>query len=285
MNCRKSRGTILSSMNKAMCAIALQTEARAQTSPKRKEPYNVLTEQDSFWSCDMPGILTDTPHTRSTMSFPKKKVLSEPRVKIEDDKIRGKRKILPFYLMASGNVETPGPERSNKHMTTSKYPHRRIDGAGMLEEHSKAEMLVHPHTPDSFFITDNQSSGISSREDRSSSSYYHPSVKTPSRSLQSQGWQPLSRYALLEHTKVNEISAEKKGTYQYNLERRQHQLWKPQEAVKSLTPPLEVDHEAFVDSMDCVKHYNRIGYYIASSNFYKCNHSMYSDFFGFPSVP
>ena len=239
-------------MNKVMGTIATQTEARAGFI-LRKDPFNnALTE--NFWTCDLPGLIADTPQTTTPASAPSK-VLLEPR------RIEGKgiiqRKWHPVYLVPEGNVRALRP-RTDSVIT---------DKESMTNEWQ----LACSHTPDSFFLTGQEN--------------HYDTSKTPSESLRFLGWQPLTKSALLEHTRVSEVSAVKKGTYLHNVQRRQHQLWKPQEAIMNYPSSSlsEVQRKPLQDVTDCVSHYNNIGYSDACNNFYKKYSNMYSHFFGFPS--
>lgn len=240
-------------MNKAMGTIATQTEARAEFILKRKDPYsNMLT--DSFWSCDLPRLIAGSPQTTmSAVPLPKKALLEPRRI---GEKTRIKRKRLPVYLAAKGDARAQRP---------------RTDSSTIVNEENRTKewQLNHP-TPDSFFLTETKD-------------YYDNCMKTPSKSFLFRGWQPLTISALLEHTRVSEVSVVKKGTY---FQSRQHQLWKPQETITtypSSSSSSNVHHKSWEDTTDCVSHYNCIGYSDACNNFYRKYSNMYSQFFGFPS--
>lgn len=274
-------------MNKAMGNIARQTEARAEVILMRSDPYhNNLTEKDRFWSCDLPGLIDDIPQTMPVVPLSKKMLSGPKRVK-QKPSIKGTK--LPIYLMAKGDVRAPSLEWYGKDMVYCTPSHERpeTDTAIITDEEQtriRERQLIHSHTPDRFFLTENRysSQGRPLSTSWSRLGYYKGSLRTPSKSLRLRGWQPLTKSALLEHTRVSEVPVAKKGTYCHNVQNREHQQWHPEEATTSASSS-EVHQGCLDDSMDCMNRYNCIGFTEASSKFYSKYSNMYKQFFGFPS--
>ena len=272
---RKREGTTLAVMTKAMGTIARQTELRGSIGLARADPYqNTLTEKDSFWSRDMPEYVRSRQMTVSdlSVSLPSKK--SSPEFRRVDENKYVKWTRLPVYLTAAGEVKGSSLGTiGNDMMYCGPSQHTVTHPPTTRKTTSRS------HTHSSFFVTQNQTSASSNAPCPSTRRRKSDRARTrrldSARTLQLRGWEPLTKSALLEHTRVFEVEIPTEA----QTPPTPCEMWKPRNSrvtSSEAKSPLE-------NSADIFKHYNTIGYSDASNHFYSKYSSLYSEFFGFPT--
>ena len=271
---RKRQGTTLAVMTKAMGNIARQSELRGNIYLARNDPYhNTLTEQDSFWTCDMPEQAREKTMAMSDLPAPMPSKQASPEFKTVKDQ-KEKWHSLPVYLTAKGEMRGPLLEKYGDKMMYCGPSEKIVARPPEIKKSSRGGRSL---TDSCFFVTQTRSP-MASRKGRPSSRSRPLSRARLSDAamdevgrLQLRGWEPLTKTALLEHTRVSELQVSKTaGT--------QHDTWNPHHARVTSSKA-----KSRLNSASGYKQYNGIGCSDASNHFYSKYSSLYSKFFGFPT--
>jgi len=272
MTRRKKQGATLAVMTKAMGTIARQTELMGVIGLSRKDPYhNTLTENDSFWTTDMPDHAGIKTQTMSDIPGPLavKKDPLEFRISEKTNCVRWSR--LPVYLTAEGNIKGSSLESSGTGMMYCGPGHHTI----MVQSPVTTSRRINhrAYTDNSFFVTQNHSNRGSRA--RTPSRRLSESEKNGFHVAQSKGWEPLTKSALLEHTRVEELQVPKV----IQVPVTPYDEWNP-----SLSRATSSRAKGRLGSPTVgYNKYSSLGFSDASNHFYSKYSSLYKEFFGFPT--
>ena len=273
MTRRKRQGDTLAVMTKAMGTIARQTELRGAIGLSRSDPYhNTLTEHDSFWTTDMPDHAGNRPQTMSDIPgpLPAKK---EPLELRKLEKINcTRRNRLPVFLTAEGNVKGSsletfgtgmmycGPSQQTVPLPTPPFSRPR-------------SISRRAHTDNSFFFVTQNHSSRERPPSRARTPYRRLSELDSYHMAQPKGWEPLTKSALLEHARVQELQ----------VPRVQKPITPNDEWNPGLSRAMSSRAKGRLGSSAGYKQYGSLGFSDASNHFYSKYSSLYKEFFGFPT--